>query len=76
VADLGALDVYRKTVRKEMALTLLHASEHVLEEVDGDGVVGRQVGLCVNREEGVDLPLAFVLGRELAGGDLLHDFGF
>ena len=49
---------------------LLAAAHHILQEIDGDVVVRREVDAGVGGEEVVYLPLAAVLGRELLGGYL------
>ena len=45
-------------------LTLLFATDKVLQEVDGQGLKGREVRLSIHREEHVDFPFALVLGGE------------
>ena len=47
-----------------VALTFLLAGDQVLEEVDGDGFVGRQVDLHLDGQEVVALPLRLVLRHE------------
>ena len=54
-------------------LTLLLARDEVLEEVDGECVAWRQVGLAVDHEEPVDLCLRAELRSEGASRDF--DFG-
>ena len=49
---------------------LLAAGHHVLQEIDGDVVIRREVDAGVGGEEVEDLPLRAVLRLELLGGDL------
>ena len=54
-----------------VALTFLLAGDQVLEEVAGDGLVGRQVDLHLDGQEVVALPLRLVLrhkGLHVHGG--------
>lgn len=53
-------------------LTLLDASDDILEEVDGDALRRWQVSEGVDCQELVDLVLCTELGAELCRGDLLH----
>ena len=55
------------------ALTMSSPCDQLLEEVDGDGLVGRQVGLHLQGHEVVDLALGPVLGGELTSGNLVAD---
>ena len=48
----------------------LFSIHQVLEEVNRDVVVGREVHADISREEVIDLALAAVLGRELLRGYL------
>ena len=52
-------------------LTLFLAAHQILDEVDGQGVVRREVCLTVDCEEVVNLAFALVLGCKFCGGDLL-----
>ena len=66
-----------------MKLTFLGAADQVLEEVDGDAIITWEIGIAVNGQEVVDLPLGSGLGGEGGsidlmslpgvGIDLLHD---
>ena len=58
--DLFLFPSYEVSAHK-LALT----DVNLLEEVDGDGLVGAQIGLCINCEEVETLPLALVLGSKL-----------
>ena len=53
------------------ALTFLPAADEVLQVVDRDVGVRRQVALALGHQEGVDLSLRLSLARELRGGDRL-----
>ena len=53
-------------------LTLLLTGDDVLQEVDGDLIVGWQIDACIDCEEVVALPLALVLGSKLFGSHLLE----
>ena len=54
-----------------VGLTFLLSGDDVLQEVDRDLIVCRQVDTCIDREEVVALPLALVLGGELLRRDRL-----
>ena len=60
---------------QKYVLTLLGAAEEVLEEVDREVLLAGQVGLDLQRQEQVDLPLRLVLGAEGRCRDLLHAAG-
>ena len=47
-----------------MVLTLLLATNHIPQKVDGDGLILGKVGFAIDGEEVVDLPLRFELGSE------------
>ena len=52
-------------IKTNMVLTLLPTYNQVLQEVYGDGVIGGQVRLAVDREEAEALALRGELGLEL-----------
>ncbi len=52
-------------------LTLLEATDEILEEVDGDGIICWQIHADVDAEEVVDLALAVELRCEGCSSDLL-----
>ena len=55
---------------RESRLTLLDTTDEILEEVDGQGLVGREVGPRVDSQELVALPLRLEARRELDRADL------
>ena len=59
VLDVGALD------------ELLPSADDVAHVIDRDVLIGRQIRTDIKAEEGPDLPLRLVLGREAGSGDLL-----
>ena len=56
--------------QEEETLTQFSPGQKVRQEVNGDRVIGWQVGLGINGQEGVDLALRLVLGAKLGCRDM------
>ena len=68
MADVLGIDDYLVSFGSTLTLSL--ALDEVLAEVDRDRIEWRQVGVAVDGEEGVDLPLRSVLGGEVLDNDI------
>ena len=69
VITLNAPEVLN-ALSADMVAELSEALDEVLAEVDLDCIEWRQLGVAVDSEEGVDLPLRSVLGGEVLDVDV------